>query len=375
MMLQATGGMPIVHLDGPPYRQGYLHGRAFAELIRINTDIMKTGITYLEGRGRSYDYVGIVRRSYSYARSRRPEIEDELRGLADGSGLPLDEILMHNFPVFVLGSLLPMECTQVLVPGHLSADGVTRLAKTRDVSSARNRNVVLHRVTESGREVIQLTHAGSLAMVGSALTSEGLMLSTSGVWSKRTKIAFEDADQAWLGSNMDPVTRDCGTVDEVEQVLRREPRLTNLNVVVSDATGAGAAFEITPDGVYRHDVTTGGMIRTNHFHSQGLADLAPTEEEYESTYTRYRTALEAFATHGSKWTEAGLWDLLSSHEGGWTRCICRHNPDNYGSETVYGSVSSWPTGVMEAWAGHPCERVARVHVTSRGSESSPAVGP
>jgi isopenicillin-N N-acyltransferase-like protein len=357
MKLTVSGGAPVVHLQGSSYQQGLYHGRAFADIIRLNIDHMHEGVRYLAERGRSYDYQEIARRSYRYALSRRPQMEDELRGIAVGSGVDFDDILMHNFPVFVMGSLLPMECTQVLVPGSLSVDGQTRLAKTRDVKVDRMRNVLLHRELDDGREVIEATLAGSIEMIGSSMNSDGLMLTTSGIWSRRTVIDFDRADSAWLGSTLDPIIQDAHSVDEAERLLRAEPRLTNLNVVASDASGAAAALEITPDEIYRHDSANGVVIRTNHFFTESLRGASPTRDEYESTYHRYDTAVEAFSVNGSEWSDEALWSLLSSHDGYPADSVCRHRQGDAGGETTYGSVSSWPRGTMDLWIGHPCERV------------------
>jgi isopenicillin-N N-acyltransferase-like protein len=219
------------------------------------------------------------------------------------------------------------------------------------------RNVLLHRELADGRETIEATLAGSITMIGSAFNSDGVMLSTSGIWSRRTVIDFDRADAAWLGSTLDPVIQQARTVDDAERLLRAEPRLTNLNVVASDATGAAAALEITPDEIYRHDSETGIVIRTNHFFTDALAGASPTREEYTSTYHRYETAEKAFANNGSSWTDEALWTLLASHDGYPADSVCRHRQGDAGGETTYGSVASWPAGSMDLWIGHPCERV------------------
>ncbi len=246
--LTVRGGVPVVHLTGSPYRQGLDHGRAFADLIVTNVAEARAGSALLAERGRTFDEARIARATLAYACEQMPELEDELVGLARGSGVPYDDLVTHNFPIYVLASLMPFDCSQVVCSGDKFADGQARMAKTRDVRLDRMRNVVLYRTLPAGRETVELTVAGCLTLVGTSMNSDGLRLGTSGVWSKARGIDDTALGKAWVTSSLDEVIRTCSTIDDVEHKLRTQRRLTNINLCASDATGAAAVLELTVDG-------------------------------------------------------------------------------------------------------------------------------
>lgn len=352
--LSARGGVPVVHLTGSPYRQGLEHGRAFADLIATNVAEARAGSARLAERGRVFDEAGIAKATMTYACEQMPELEDELVGLSRGSGVDFDDLVTHNFPIYVLASLMPFDCSQVVCSGDRFVDGQARMAKTRDVKLDRMRNVVLHR-TLPDRETVELTVAGCLTLVGTSMNSDGLRLGTSGVWAKARGIDDRALGKAWVTSSLDEVIRTCSTIDDVEHKLRTQRRLTNINLCASDASGAAAVLEMTVDGVVRHDHPDGNVVRTNHYLSPELADRNADYSPDVSTYHRWDVISRAITEPGP-WDDEHLWRLMASHEGYPQLSICRHRENDHGSETTYGSVLTWPEGVLEAWVGHPCER-------------------
>jgi isopenicillin-N N-acyltransferase-like protein len=349
--------MSGVILTGDAYKQGFLHGRACADAVVRNIEVMKTGRDKMASRGRDYDYEGIVDNAVRFASSFRPTFEDELRGIADGSGANYRDVLHHNLPVYLLATLLPWECSQVLVGRARTGDGQIRLAKTRDTRGDSMTNVLLHRTMPDGMELVEVTHAGSITITGSGMNSAGLMFSTSGIWSKRTVLPFEDASNRWLVADVGGLLRTCTTIDEFHTGLEQHGRAANLNLACADATGAMAALEVSQDRVVRVDAQDGFLVRTNHFHAPELVQHNPTPEEYESTYQRYETAT-AFVEKEPV-SQDRMWAIVGSHEHSPTGCICRHREQvQDGSVTTYAAVSSWPEGRMEAWVGYPCQRRA-----------------
>ncbi len=354
--LSVRGGVPVVHLTGSPYRQGLEHGRAFSDLIVTNVAEARAGSARLAARGRVFDEAGIARQTYAYACEQMPELEDELVGLSRGSGVAFDDIITHNFPIYVLASLMPFDCSQIVCSGDHFLDGQSRMAKTRDVRFDSMRNVALHRRLPNGRETVELTVAGCLTLVGTSMNSDGLRLGTSGVWAKARGIDDSALGHAWVTSSLDEVIRTCTTIDDVESKLRTQRRLTNINLCAADASGAVAVLELTVDGVWRHDYPDGNAVRTNHYLSPELADRNADYSPDVSTYHRWDVIERALA-EPDPWDDEKLWHLMGSHDGFPQLGLCRHRVSDRDSETTYGSVLTWPEGVLEAWVGRPCERV------------------
>ena len=99
--LEEIDGRRVLHLAGTPYAMGYQHGRLLrdeiAELTRFLLDEKASDLT-LELGGLKIDPAAVIR---TVAEGQRrfvpPRFFEELRGLADGSGVPLDDLVVCNF--------------------------------------------------------------------------------------------------------------------------------------------------------------------------------------------------------------------------------------------------------------------------------------
>lgn len=359
MRLTTSGTIPVVAVSGDSYQQGVSHGRAASDAIATNVEEIHRGKEFLARRGRSYDYAPILQSNLDYVRRTAPDVAAEFEGIADGSGVPFELVVEHNLLLYRIAAYLPMECSQFLVSGDRSADGQIRLAKTRDGKVDRMVDLVLHRDLGDGRESVEVTHAGCVTTAGIAMTSEGLLMSTSGVWSRRATPDVRGAGEAWLIPNGPVVLRKSSTTTEFEAGLRNQRRLTNLNFVCVDASADGRGLEVTADGVWSTPMKQGGhLVRTNHFVTDEIHELGPMRDEYGSTFHRHEVGERRLAEESI--SEQDLWDLMGDHDGYPQDSICRHNLDSDPnlSETWWGAVASWPTGVLTTWNGAPCERTA-----------------
>jgi hypothetical protein len=202
--------------------------------------------------------------------------------------------------------------------------------------------------------MVEVHTAGSVTWPGSGLNSNGVAISTSGVWSRRTVVDVDRIERAWFLINSHLLLRESRSVDDVWAKLQAHPRATGLNIVVADQS-TGAAFEATADGAVRQNAEDGVMVRSNHYLAPELAELSPWPDEHPSSYHRYQTAIEkAHAQHGS-WRAEGLIGLLGDHEGYPQRSICRHSENGAGADTVYASVATLPDKTFWTTLDHPCQ--------------------
>lgn len=285
--MQIICNEPVVALDGSPFEQGRQLGRTTAEAIRENVRIvrnerravLRTGIS-----AAAYD--GALRRNEQFLSGVSDETLEEIRGVAEGSGLDYAELLDLNLMAYFPMRRLAVECSQLLIGPPRTAEGRRFLAKTRDMPVPSLRQTVVHRRYDDGTEVAEVIHSGAVTSPGSGLNGHGLALSTSGVWPRSGRYALSDAGKGWNLINPHLLLRHCRTVDEVEAALVKTPRLTGLNIVAMDES-RGARLEVTPDTHVRTDLMDGHAILTNHCPSTQLKGQSPTREEYPSTFDRY----------------------------------------------------------------------------------------
>lgn len=352
--LVTDGRAGLVSLTGDPREQGLTHGRQAAGAIRANLDIVRKGMDRLQRSGRTYDYARVLARNEAFAQREAPELLQEIHGIADGADVPYEDLLLLNLPLYMVGNLMPLDCTQILVGGPATRDGSTLVAKTRDVAHDDLRGVVLHRRYPDGRELVEVDVAGSITWPGSALNGAGLTIATSGVWSNRTPIDLER--DGWMLVNVHLLVRDSSSVDELAERLAEQPRITGMNIVAADARGTHAALEATADEVHRHDSSDGVVVRTNHYLTPSIAHLGPSKVEHPSSHHRHGLALERIQQQYGGWDAERLWSLVADHEGYPQLSICRHSVEGDGSDTLYGSVANLNSGAFSAFLDHPCER-------------------
>jgi hypothetical protein len=199
-------GGTFAELRGDPYQQGLAQGRIAARHIATNVRITRQVAAEL---GAALDYRALTRANEQFVRDASPGTLAEVAGLADGAGLPYDEVLALNLPAAQTAHFLPRECTQLLVRPGATRDGHTYLAKNRD-NRRPYRQIVLRRWLDDERWVVQANVAGSITWPGIGVNSAGLALATSGLWSRRTEIDWDSANAGWLMLNTDLLLRDRG---------------------------------------------------------------------------------------------------------------------------------------------------------------------
>lgn len=353
-VLHTTGPAGVLVLTGSPRQRGYDHGRLARPDIVANVATVHRNLDDDAARGRRYDVDSILARNQVFIERTAPEILDEIGGIADGAGVPLRDVLLLNVPIFLAGQFLPQECSQVLLLPELTGNGRTFHAKTRDFKqSGAFRQVVLDRRFADGQQLIEVHTAGTVTWPGSGINSDGVSISTSGVWSRRQTIELDRVGEAWFLINSHLLLRQSRSVGDVWESLRAQPRLTCLNIVVSDGE-QGAAFEATADAAYRHDASGGAVVRTNHYLAPEIRWLGPTPTEHPSSYHRWRTATSRISARPSHWDFRQLLALVGDHDG-YPQCsICRHSEQGEGADTVYASIATLPDGDFWTVIDHPC---------------------
>lgn len=339
----------LLVVRGDSFEQGLQHGESAPDLIRQNLEAVKA---QLVGRDQA-----LMDRAYekaaAYVETHHPDTWAEYRGMAEGSGLPLDDILTLNLKVANVLDWLRVECSQFAKVVN-TPDGRTRtlLAKTRDQKGGAVEHVVLVRQYSDGVESLEVHKAGIISYPGSVMTTRGVAAGTSGVWSKRTPFDIDRLDSADVGTDAHALLIGADGLSDLIRIQSTLPRLTGINNVVAEAGRVGA-LELTASDAEFFDAGNGSVVRTNHYRTPRFQEVSPQRAEYESTFHRDEriTALLGEAT-----TPQDFWAIAQDHVGAPQESVCRHrNEAGQGSFTTYFSVFELET--RSAWIGfgQPCE--------------------
>lgn len=152
--------MYFISLTGDRYQIGLQHGRKLRALIH---HAVRKRCRFYKDRGRPS--AAALQNRVSAIESSFPELMTEMKGIADGSKLPLDDILIYNL------SPMPRGCSNV---AFLSS-GKPMLGHVNDDAEGLP-DVAFHIKPTQGLELLQIGTAGSVG-VGAAVNLAGLAIS------------------------------------------------------------------------------------------------------------------------------------------------------------------------------------------------------
>lgn len=354
--------LPLLHLSGTPYEQGRVHGRELRERIAHNLAV------YFDRFAREAQ----LPRAETLARAARyreaiaaghPAYFAGLRGVADGAGRDLDEIVALNVRYELLyyqfGALALARhdgCTSFAVTPDASADGHLLLGENWDWIP-QVRGAVLHTVEPDGLETLAFTEAG---IVGGkiGLNSAGLGLAINGLTA---------TDDDWSRPST-PFHVRCYDIlrardfDAAVAVVTGEARACSTNFVIAQAPDRVVDIEAAPSRTRALGPDGGCLAHTNHFlDPAALGVVEPPNEKYPHSYHRLNR-MRALLDAGHPLSIADLQAALRDHDG-HPYSICRHidpaEPPEEHYTTVTSAIVDLHARMLLLSDGPPCENPYR----------------
>lgn len=372
--------LPHIHLPQvqSAIERGRLHGQ------KVRDQALHSRNTY----ARLFAHCGIDwAEACRRARSYQPVIEalnsalmDEMRGLAEGSGLSLSEVLALNcrteiLPPGFLGdaplqaqqalaanrqaglpdwlddkpldpSVNAGECTAMAVAPEASVHGQTWLAQNWDwLGRQRQALVLLQGVRSTGNHFITLTEGGMLAKIG--MNRHGFALGLNILRShddgRQPGVPVHVLLRHLLGLDSVAAVR-----DELDRIGRTLGFGAASNIPCADASGAVACFEVAPAGWAELPPEQGVVVHTNHFVCGPLLAAQAPVGLTLSSQPRLNTAR---AHAGQRPLDLGKLEKFLRDESDDHLSICRRPdpmlPPEGRVESVAGIVMN--TSTREMW--------------------------
>ncbi|MBI5684987.1 MAG: hypothetical protein HZC54_07890 [Verrucomicrobia bacterium] len=245
--LEIKDGRRVLRLRGKPYEIGVQHGRLLAPNIRRLCErvIYGVGFSYSIEKGEWFPDAAakLVERQRPFI---APEYCEEMRGVADGAGLPLATVQAANiFPEF-------FHCSGVAVFGKATRGGTLLHARVLDYMTEvglQDEAVTMAIEREGARRFVNVGYAGFIGSV-------------TGMNEKQVAIGEMGGrgEGKWDGTPMAQLLRgaleNCDTLEQALDYMRRRPRTCEYYYVVSDGksrTARGVAatpekFEVVAPG-------------------------------------------------------------------------------------------------------------------------------
>ncbi len=223
--------MPVLILHGSPYEMGYQHGALMPEQVHASVN----NVMDFADRGMKVPLVGkwFVRqaldRAWNQMASFVPlDIKQELQGLADGSGIPLQTLQR----VHALPELMATSCSSFAVFGGGTKDG--RLIHGRNLDWAIQSDVqrysALFVYHPAGKN--PFVSIGWLGFIGviSGINQQGISVGEIGA--ETTDVSLKGVPMAFL---LRSVLEETDDLEKAVEIVRTAPRTGGYNYLFADA--------------------------------------------------------------------------------------------------------------------------------------------
>lgn len=336
----------VVRAEGTSYEMGCEHGSQCKDMIRylVRESLPKEIASFgkvdpavMRERAKEYE---------PYIRSVAPHLLEEIRGIADGSGIDYEEALMLQCRgELVYSARIEAECTSfALAEMHTSTRQVIVGQNVDLAARFEESGIILCLYPKEGPALMTWTLAGTLGQVG--LNSAGL-----------ARCGNLLVCPGWRVGLPTTILWRCileqESVAEAEKFIANTYRAKSNTFVLGDRTGHVSIVETTVDRSRKLEAEDGLLVHTNHYLHP---DLMAEERFYDLADSRARlTRLKGLlANRTMPVTEDELKNSLRDHSG-YPDSICKHEKIPGKSKTVTSMLLYPESGIMEACPGNPCQ--------------------
>lgn len=277
-------GLPVLHTFGDAYSRGRQHGELLADRMHACfREVWRDGwfcVSPLFPPWLFRTWAAIQARFLS------PEEREELRGLSDGSGLPLEDVQVMN-------AAPPFEAVHNLLSGG-SSDACTQIASRGPDGVLVGRNLDAAFVGGAHRFAILTVHHPSRGLAWASPGFVGKVLDAVTGWNQAglvvaqnvAELAFERFRGLYTGALVRRVVASCATVDEAVRMLGTAPDLCGGGRSLLVARGDDAVVlevaqrVVGPSRVHRRTWGECGdapdtLVLTNHYRTPELVSATP----------------------------------------------------------------------------------------------------
>jgi predicted choloylglycine hydrolase len=354
----------VIEVKGDHYQMGYQHGRQAMLLSRQIVAAMAARFAQLEQDGADAAFEALVEDTRQVVEAVDPATVALVRGLAAGLELDFDSLLRYNLVAFLRDALITRRgdsatqesegCTAWAASGPATTDGQTILAKTRDY---RREHLPLQAVVRAepgrGYRYIYVTSAGSPGVFVAGFNEAGLALADTHVSSRDVGPGLPTYALSMH------LLEEHATVRSALAYLQSVPRLGRNNLLLADAGGDMALFEIG----HRHqaiiEAEAGLLLTTNHFnHPSMQLHFVETDPPAlrDNTYHRYRLAQEVLTQAYGRIDIALARQLMATHTDP-LGSVCRHPSPTSDTSTIAAMIFLPAQRRMLFCHGQPCRRL------------------
>ena len=354
---------PHVRVKGGPHERGLQYGEQARDRVALSLQAYEHVFAYYTG----WDWSQVRQAALPYIASIEaafPSYLEEMRGMANGSGVDFEDILALNIRTEIMYSAearkaalgrtpSARECSSFLVMPEASASGDLLAGENWDwLPHCLDTVVVLEASQEQRPNYVTVVEAGLLAKAG--MNSVGFCLATNAL--------VTDQDRGVPGIPYHVLLRallDVETMTEALERVQKWTRSSSANYLLAHEDGIGIDAEAAPGDftqVYFLMPSGGMLVHTNHFLSQ-LRDVNDVSlwsmPDSLVRLQRLRDALETARPVSVQALESMLGDHADYPFGVCSHADLHKDPAQQGA-TIPSIIMNPRLRKLWLADGHPC---------------------
>jgi isopenicillin-N N-acyltransferase like protein len=334
--------IPLVETGGSWREIGFDVGRALRDQLHAAAASTRAELGGIDPE----DVLGNIGPYLRITEEIDPGIVAELRGMAEGSGVPFETLFVLNAGAELMQSVGRFECTVAAVSGAGTNDGHVLLAHNEDATAGwADLTYVIKAAPDDAPAFVAFAYAGLLLHQG---------VNAAGLGSVGNALYARDARPGIPKLLLYRRAIASRTIEEAIRAVTDPRRAFGNNHLFATADGDLYDVEVSGSRWAMRSGGNGYLAHANHFTLPGMTDLDRGEDLLNSRLrqTRVETLLDR---HWGALDAVCLRQIMGDHAN-YPRSVCKHHAPE--SDLDYGTIGSVVIDVTDralwAGAGNPC---------------------
>lgn len=345
--------LTIIEAKGTPYEIGLKHGslgkKEVLKSIENYTKMFKTyaKIDWEEAKTTSRQYIEKIEEFDK-------NILEEMKGIADGAGVELEDILALNARSEVIlmsnrGAQLD-GCTSLVALPEYTSEGNTLLAQNWDWKEEQ-RQALIYLTIESPNhpKIMMITEGGIVGKIGFNSSGLGVCLNALGMDNFNPEgVPLHVVLRGILNSS---------TLSDAIKRVNEIPNACAANYLMGHGGGEAVSLEKAPHDFDILYPSEGTLVHSNHFITPRLRSKDTSRFMFHDTFVRYGRADRLIRKEVGKIDVESFKKILSDHVE-YPDSICRHSDPKDDPEermcTVFSIIMDLTNLKMHFCYGPPC---------------------
>ncbi len=333
-------------------------GRQHGEALREGAEAMcETRIELSLSRARKVrpdadlDHIlAIAARHLAFHERYCPDTYEEFLGIAEGAGIAPGRLLIGNgytdfVDVVTIARAEICECTHITAASPATADGLTHMGQTWDMSFSAARHVVCIRRKPCGAPAtVGITTAGCLSLIG--VNEAGIAIGNTNLQSTDARpgvIYLATINHALAATSFE---------DALDRIIH-SPRASGHFYYLGGPDGrmAGLETSATTHATLRPD-DAGLLSHANHYVDAPMRAYEGGGAPSVNSVDRQGRARQLLDAAGGALDVGAMQAILSDHHG--PNPICRHTEEAAGTGTLAAAIMTPQKHEIALCIGNPC---------------------